>query len=73
MNDHLSVQSLASSHAVYITLAEAARLSSLSRHTLYHWIRDGKLNKSSGLRRAGSRHMIEWLLFKAAIDAGEFE
>ena len=77
MDDHVSVHlaakaGIALSDPVYVTLAAAARLSSMSRHTLYHWIRDGKLNQKTGLRKAGSRRMIEWLVFKAAIDAGEF-
>ena len=58
---------------VYVTLDEAARRSSLSRSTLYHWIRDKKLDKNTGLRKVGSRRMIEWVVFKAAIDAGTFE
>ncbi len=60
------------SDPVYITLAAAARLSSMSRHTLYHWIRDGRLNKKTGLRKVGSRQMVEWSVFKSAIDGGEF-
>lgn len=78
MSDRFTLKSSASAESalsdpVYVTLAAAARLSSISRHTLYHWIRDGKLNKNTGLRKVSSRRMIEWIVFKAAIDAGTFE
>jgi predicted DNA-binding transcriptional regulator AlpA len=78
MDDHVSDElppgaGTALSEPVYVTLDEAARRSSLSRSTLYHWIRDKKLNKNTGLRKVGSRRMIEWVVFKAAIDAGIFE
>jgi hypothetical protein len=44
----------------------------LSHWTLYKWIRDARLNQARGLRRLGSRRLIDWPVFKAAIEAGEF-
>ena len=58
---------------VYITLAETARLSSLSIRTLYNWIQIGKLTRERGLRKMGNKCNIEWAVFKAAIDSGGFE
>ena len=58
--------------AVYISLADAASRTGMSRWTLYHWIGEGKLTDSRGLRCIGARRMLEWLVFKEAIDRGEF-
>lgn len=58
--------------AVYVSLATAASRTGMSRWTLYHWIGERKVTEERGLRRMGARRMIEWCIFKAAIDRGEF-
>lgn len=40
--------------------------------TLYNWIESGKLRDEHGLQRWGRRWRIEWVVFKACFDRGDF-
>lgn len=62
----------ASTSSEYVSLKQAAVRAGLSKWTLYHWIAQGRLTQARGLRRLGARCNIEWAVFKAAIDRGEF-
>lgn len=57
---------------LYVTLRYLSSLTGISVHTLRHWIQHGRLNQSRGLRAAGRRWLVEWAVFKAALDSGEF-
>jgi excisionase family DNA binding protein len=56
---------------LFLTPGQCAAQLQLSRWTIYHWIGDGKLAESHGLRRIGRRWLIEWSVLKAAIDRGD--
>lgn len=58
--------------AVYLTLKQLSLRTGLSVHTLRHWVQSGRLNQGNGLRSAGSKWLVEWAVFKAALDKGEF-
>ena len=60
------------SEPVYFTLAQVAGLTNIEIKTLYDWIYHGKLNEARGLRRIGNKRLVEWAIFKAAIDQGDF-
>src|SRR5271156_3571991 len=55
-----------------ITVAEAARRIGLKPKTLYCRIECEKLQKEHGLRPWGKRYRIEWPVFKACLDRGDF-
>jgi hypothetical protein len=55
-----------------ISVAEAARRISLRPKTLYCWIECERLRKEHGLRPCGKRYRIEWRVFKACLDRGDF-
>jgi hypothetical protein len=56
-----------------ITVAEAAKRISLRPKTLYCWIEKGVLRVEHGLLRLGGKSLrIDWAIFKACIDRGEF-
>jgi hypothetical protein len=63
----------ASGEPVVITVAETARRIDCKPKTLYNWIETGKLRNEHGLRRLGpARWRIDWAIFKACFDRGEF-
>ncbi len=55
-----------------ISVAEAARRISLKPKTLYCWIERERLRGEHGLRTWGKRHRIDWAIFKACLDRGDF-
>jgi hypothetical protein len=56
-----------------ITVAEAAKRISLKPKTLYCWIEKGLLRVEHGLLRIGGKVLrIDWAIFKACLDRGEF-
>jgi hypothetical protein len=55
-----------------ISVAEAARRIGLKPKTLYCRIECGRLGKEHGLRPWGKRYRIEWPVFKACLDRGDF-
>jgi hypothetical protein len=56
-----------------ITVAEAAKRVSLKRKTLYCWIEKETLRVEHGLLRLGGKSLrIDWAMFKASVDRGEF-
>jgi len=58
--------------SLYLNLRQLAAKAGLSIHSLRHWIYDGRLTHEKGLRLANGRWLVEWAVFKAAIDAGQF-
>ena len=58
---------------VCLTVKQCAAKTGLSYHTLYHWIESGKLDEAHGLRRFGSRRLIDWQVFKACLERGDFK
>lgn len=60
------------SRSEYLTLREAADRARLSRHTLYKWIETGRLTETRGLRKLGTRRLINWIAFAEAIERGDF-
>ena len=44
----------------------------LSPSTIYHWIGSGKLDEAHGLRKLGSRRLIDWQVFQGCLERGEF-
>ncbi len=57
----------------FLTAEQCAARLQMSRWTIYHWISDGKLDVAKGLRRVGRRRLIDWNVFKAAIERGDLE
>jgi len=57
---------------IYLNLRQLAARTGLSIHSLRHWIYDGRLTHEKGLRLANGRWLVEWSIFKAALDAGRF-
>jgi hypothetical protein len=57
---------------LYLNLRQLAGKTGLSIHSLRHWIYDGRLTHDQGLRVANGRWLVEWAVFKAALDAGQF-
>jgi hypothetical protein len=56
-----------------ITVGEAAKRISLRPKTLYCWIEKGTLRVEHGLLRLGGKSIrIDWAIFKACLDRGEF-
>jgi hypothetical protein len=55
-----------------LSIAEAARRSGFKAKTIYCWIENQKLRNEHGLRTIGKRHRIEWPIFKACLDRGDF-
>jgi hypothetical protein len=55
-----------------ISVAEAAKRIGLKPKTLYCWIESARLRPEHGLRHFGSRKLIDWAIFKACLDRGEF-
>jgi excisionase family DNA binding protein len=57
--------------AVFLTTGQCAERLQMSKWTIYHWISAGKLGTAQGLRRIGSRRIIDWQVLKAAIERGD--
>lgn len=57
---------------ILVSVAEAARRSGFKAKTIYCWIESQKLRNEHGLRTIGKRHRIEWSIFKACLDRGDF-
>jgi hypothetical protein len=55
-----------------IDLAEASRRLGNERDTLYNWIYAGKLRPEHGLKKIRGRWRINWPVFMACVDRGEF-
>lgn len=55
-----------------ISVAEAANRISLKPKTLYYWIEKEKVRSEHGLLTLGKRHRIDWSIFKASLDRGDF-
>jgi len=61
-----------SEEAFMTTVSKTAQRCGFRPKTLYNWIETGKLREQHGLRRWGKRWRIEWRIFKASFDRGEF-
>lgn len=57
---------------ILLSVREVARKCSLAEKTIYCWIETGRLKHEHGLRTFGKRHRIDWAIFKACVDRGEF-
>ena len=56
----------------WLTIEQTAEVAGLSRFTLYHWIKSGRLNSDRGLRKLGRRrYRVDFAAFRAAVEAGE--
>ena len=53
-------------------IPQAAKQCGFRPKTFYNWIESGKLTKEHGLRSFGREYRIDWRLFKACVDRGEF-
>jgi hypothetical protein len=62
----------AAEEPLYYNLRQLSAKTGLSIHSLRHWIYDGRLTHEKGLRLANGRWLVEWTVFKAALDAGQF-
>jgi len=49
----------------------AAKIGAISRSTLYHWIESGRLDETHGVRKLGSRWLIDWRVFQSCLERGE--
>jgi predicted DNA-binding transcriptional regulator AlpA len=56
----------------YLSVKQTAAKIGNSQWTLYHWIESGKLDEAHGLRRLGSRRLIDWQVFQGCLERGEF-
>jgi len=57
---------------VFLAVRETAARVGMSPSTIYHWIEAGKLDEAHGLRKLGSRRLIDWQVFKGCLERGEF-
>jgi predicted DNA-binding transcriptional regulator AlpA len=57
--------------AVFLTTRQCAERLQTSKWAIYHWISAGKLGTAQGLRRIGSRGIIDRHVLKAAIERGD--
>jgi hypothetical protein len=55
-----------------ISVAEAAKRVGLKPKTMYCRIETERLRSEHGLRTIGNRHRIDWPVFKACLDRGDF-
>ncbi len=58
---------------VCLTVKQTAARLGVSPWTIYHWIESGKLGEARGLRKFGSRRLIDWQVFKACLARGELK
>lgn len=53
-------------------ISQAAQLCGFKPKTFYNWLETGKLTKEHGLRSFGREYRLDWRIFKACVDRGEF-
>ena len=57
---------------IYLDVKGVAARLGMSPSTIYHWIGSGKLDEAHGLRKLGSRRLIDWQVFQGCLERGEF-
>ena len=57
---------------IYLDVKGIAARLGMSPSTIYHWIGSGKLDEAHGLRKLGSRRLIDWQVFQGCLERGEF-
>lgn len=57
----------------YLTLAQTAKLSGFSLHTLYEWVETHRLGRAEGVFKVSRHYRVAWETFRArVIESGDF-